>query len=292
MPQFFLNKRLIILLICVIILVALIGFSLRDREQVTWPEQFIKDTVGWVQSIVHQPAQYVAGFFENVNDLKNTYEENKMLKARLEEYVALKDKYQILEQDYEELSAILEKTTSLTDYTPIQATVIGRNPDQWYQNIYINKGEKHGVKVDMAVITSKGLIGKVKQTSQFKSTIQLLSDTNQNRINRVAAVVLGEDEESNVDGVIEGYDDEREALLLKLKKATNIEVKVDQDVITSGLGGVFPSGLPIGKVIDVVPDESGLLQLAYVKPEANFSAIDHVIVLERTMTPVDIEGEE
>ena len=80
MPHFFLNKRLILLLVSIIILVALIGFSLKDRQSLTWSEQFVKDSVGWVQSIFHQPAQYVAGFFENVQDIKNTYEENKILK--------------------------------------------------------------------------------------------------------------------------------------------------------------------------------------------------------------------
>ena len=69
MPQFFLNKRLIILLVSMIILVALIGFSLKEREELTWPEQFIKDTTGWAQTLVSRPANYIAGFFENVKDL-------------------------------------------------------------------------------------------------------------------------------------------------------------------------------------------------------------------------------
>ena len=51
MPQFFLNKRLIILLVSIIILVALIGFSLKEREELTWPEQFIKDTTGWFKPL-------------------------------------------------------------------------------------------------------------------------------------------------------------------------------------------------------------------------------------------------
>lgn len=52
MPQFFLNKRLIILLISIIVLVALVGFSLRDRENASWPEQFVKDVVGFGENIV------------------------------------------------------------------------------------------------------------------------------------------------------------------------------------------------------------------------------------------------
>ena len=82
MPQFFLNKRLIILLVSIIILVALIGFSLRDREQLTWPEQFLKDTTGFVQQILAVPTGYLTDFFENVRGLLDTYEENKELKKR------------------------------------------------------------------------------------------------------------------------------------------------------------------------------------------------------------------
>lgn len=59
------------------------------------------------------------------------------------------------------------------------------------------------------------------------------------------------------------------------------KVKKDQNVITSGLGGVFPESLPIGKVVDVVPDEFGLTQTAYVKPGADFYDIGHVMVVKR-----------
>ena len=77
MPQFFLNKKLIILLISIIFLVSLIGFSLRERDELSWPEQFMKDSAGFVQTIFHKPASAIAGFFENLSDLRNTYEENK-----------------------------------------------------------------------------------------------------------------------------------------------------------------------------------------------------------------------
>ena len=73
MPQFFLNKRLIILLVSIIILVALIGFSLKQREELTWPEQFVKDTVGWAQTLVSRPAHFFAGFFEKSSIKSSSY---------------------------------------------------------------------------------------------------------------------------------------------------------------------------------------------------------------------------
>lgn len=89
MPQFFLNKRLIILLISIIVLVALVGFSLRDRENASWPEQFVKDVVGFGENIVAKPTSFISGTVDGVVDLKNTYTENQHLKERLEELAQL-----------------------------------------------------------------------------------------------------------------------------------------------------------------------------------------------------------
>ncbi|WP_174729853.1 rod shape-determining protein MreC [Mesobacillus harenae] len=278
MPQFFLNKRLIILLVSIIILVALIGFSLRDRDQLTWPEQFVKDTSGWVQSLVSRPAHYVAGFFENLQDLQNTYQENEVLKKRLDNLARLEAEVHALNKDNEELRETLDVQGSLRSYEPTQAIVIARNPDRWHELLVINKGQANGIESDMAVITSKGLIGKVKNTTPFTATVQLLSSLDPK--NRVSAVIQGE---KNLFGTISGYDEEEGLLLLK-GIPFDAEVKEEQVVETSGLGGVFPEGLQIGKVERVVPDEFGLNQTAYVKPEANFYDIKHVMVVERGMT--------
>ncbi|MDF2854910.1 MAG: rod shape-determining protein MreC [Neobacillus sp.] len=290
MPQFFLNKRLIILLVSIIVLVALIGFSLRERSKLTWPEQFVKDSAGWVQSLVSKPAHFVAGFFENLQDLQNTYEENKELKSRMEKLVSLEAQVQELEKDNNELRDILGEKDTLRDYEPLQATVIGRNPDRWHEMIIIDKGKINGIKKNMAVVTAHGLIGKVKTVNQFSSTVQLLSAMDPK--NRISAIVQGE---TNVFGLVEGWDKEKKALLVKTIPA-GVEIKKGQNVITSGLGGVFPQGLQIGKVIEVKPDQFGLNQTALVEPGANFYDLENIIVIKRTMLQPNgdemIEGEE
>jgi len=289
MPQFFLNKRLIILLVSIIILVALIGFSLKEREELTWPEEFIKDTTGWVQTLVSRPAHSIAGFFENVKDLQNTYEENKELKSRLNELAQLKADVQSLKEENDELKDILDKEESLSDYEPIQATVIGRNPDRWNDLLIINKGSTSGIERNMSVITSTGLIGKVKNSRQFSSTVQLLSSND--ATNRVSAEVVGEE---IYYGQIEGFDPERKSLLLK-RIPYEAKIEKGQIVQTSGMGGVFPSQLIIGTVEEVVPDEYGLTQTAYVKPGANFYDIEHVMVVKRSMIQPELQdmmGEE
>lgn len=270
------------MLVSIIILVALIGFTLREREELTVPEQFLKDAMGWIQNVVSKPQGLVTDIVESVTDLQNTYSENKELKERLDGLAKLEADVQQLTKENEELREILDKKDTLRDYSPIQATVIGRNPDRWHEILIINKGEVNGIEQNMAVVTANGLIGKVKSTQQFTSTVQLLSAMDPT--NRISAEVQGED---SYFGTIEGYDVDRE--LLKLKRIPyDAKIEKGQKVITSGLGGIFPEALPIGEVVDVEPDEFGLNQTAFVKPGAKFYNIKNVMVVKREMTQPDI----
>lgn len=278
MPKFFTNKRLILLLLGVILLVALISYSLRDRDNVSFPEQIIKDAVGAGQSLFSGPAHFVTGIFDNVDSLLNTYEENQHLKARLEEFAGVQAEVTDLQSENEELKELVGKQEDLRDYNPIQATVIARNPDQWEEKVILNKGTSSGVKENMAVLTASGLIGKVTLTTPFTSTVELVSTQNPNY--RVSAMVLGG--EDDVFGLIEGYDAERRELMLKRIDA-EIEIEVGQQVVSSGLGGIFPKGIIIGEITEITIDEFGLTKLAYIKPAAEFSLLNHVMIADRAM---------
>lgn len=289
------NKRLIILLVSFIILVALIGFSLSDRQKLTWPEQFLKDTTGWVQTLVSRPAHYVAGFVDNVRDLQNTYEENKELKSKLEEMAKLEYQVQSLQKDKDELQKMVDEYPSLSDNELMKATIVSRNSDQWNELISINRGENDGVEKNMPVITSEGLIGKVKSVSSSTSTVQLLSS--EDPTNRISAYiqVTNDEKMDEVFGMITDYDNKTKYLIMDLKDVPEeLEVKKGQLVVTSGLGGVFPKDLAIGKVVKVEPDEYGLAKKAYIEPAADFYDIEHMLIVKRLITQpeVDVEEEE
>ncbi|GEL04993.1 rod shape-determining protein MreC [Rummeliibacillus sp. G93] len=281
MPQFFSNKRLILLLVGVILLVALISFTLRDR-QASLPEQIIKDTVGFGQSIVAKPASYITGLVNNVDDLMNTYEENKRLKSRLEEFGTLQAKVNELKVENDKLKDLVDKKDDLRNFNPIQANVIARNPDQWEEKLILNEGSMNGVKVNMAVLTSKGLIGKIVQTTPYTSQVELLSTNNTNY--RVSAVIANKKTEAF--GLIEGFDPKRSELVLK-RIDSSLAVKKGDKVTTSGLGGIFPKGILIGEVTKVSTDDYGLTKLAYVKPAADFSMLDHVVIAKRQSIAID-----
>jgi rod shape-determining protein MreC len=278
-PSFFSNKRLIILLVSMIAMVAVVGVSMKERPNPTWPEQFLRDSVGFVQSIAYKPARAVAGFFENVSEMKQIYTENQRLKANLQEHAKMVAKVNELETESKSLRELLEAESDLSEYQLRSAEVIMRSPDRWYQQITINRGDKHGIKPNMAVITPEGLVGRIKSTAQFTSVVELLTDTNRSTF--VSAVVQGN---KDIFGIIEGYDLENEALLFR-KVPIDAPLEEGQTVITSGLGGLYPRGLFIGEVTKVVPDKSGLAQSAFIKPASDLYHLDYVFVVERSFIP-------
>ncbi|MGY0693181.1 rod shape-determining protein MreC [Virgibacillus sp. FSP13] len=280
MPSFR-KKRLFIILIGIIILVALIGYSLRDRENLSTPEQFIKDSVGWAQSVIHTPVKVLTNIFTNIDDLKDTYKENQLLKEKLSQYKGLIYEVQEIKEENEELRKTLDKTESIRDFDPIQATVMSRTPERWVDQVTINKGIQDGVETNMAVITADGMVGKIQTASQFTSTVQLLTGFDQ--FNRISATISRE-KGKDIFGLIEEFDEESNSLLFKIIEESDKDLKKGELVVSSGMGGVFPAGLLIGKVKEVVPDQYGLTRTALVKPAANMYEINHVIVVDRNLT--------
>jgi len=285
MPHFS-NKKLILLLVSMIFIVALISFSLRDRQNATLPEQFIKDTVGLAQGFVAKPANYITGIFNDINSLLNTYEENKRLKMRLEDFAALQSEVNTLKSENTSLRDIVDKESSLREYVPIQATVIARNPDQWEEKIILDKGSSSGVELNMAVMTAKGLIGKISLVTPLTSEVELIQTNNPNF--RVSAVIQSENEE--IFGLIEGFDVDRNELIMK-RIDSSLDVKEGELVISSGLGGIFPKGILIGEVTEITTDDFGLTKMAYIKPAADFSLLQDVMIAKRTVITID-EHEE
>lgn len=284
--RFMRNKRPFIFLIGFIILVVLIGYSLRDRVNVTFAEEMINDAVGWIQYVIHVPVNFTTEVIMNIDDFKNTYEENQILKEQISQYKGLVYDVQEINKENEQLRSALEliESDSIRSHEVIQAVVMSRTPERWLELITINKGKEHGVEANMLVMTAEGMIGKVQTPSKVTSTVKLLTGFDQ--FNRISAMV-SRDEEKNVFGMIEGYDDETESLMLRIIEDSVQEIKEGELVVSSGMGGVFPAGVTIGKVREVVSDQYGLTQIALIEPAADMYEINHVIVLDRKIGQVD-----
>ncbi|WP_346243343.1 rod shape-determining protein MreC [Shouchella clausii] len=285
MRSFFSNKKLIVLLVSIIILVALIGFSMNRDQDLSEPEQIMRDAIGWVQNVFARPAHFVGDIYENIQEIFDVYNENQLLRARLEEYTQISVERDLLKEENARLVDMLGIDETLNDYDQISAVVINRSPDAWEQYVGLNRGQTDEVTADMAVVDSRGgLIGKVSRTSKFTSYVQLLSDNDPT--NRVSAQVVLEDDTAV--GFIEGYDEENDLLIMR-KVDVESEIEEGQTVTTSGLGDVYPAGLLIGEVDHTEADEYGLSQNVYIRPTADFSALDYVFIVQRHLPSMDEE---
>lgn len=275
MTKFFNRNRMLIVLFGIVVLIALIGFSLSDRDSTTKAEQFTGDTVAATQKVVDAPFSFIGNIFSGITGSFSALEENEALKEQLDMLPQMQADNERLAAENEELRESLEVSSSMA-YETINARVISRAPDQWLESFTIDKGEKDGIEEGMAVSTSEGLIGIVTRVNGNSSFIEMIS-TNASQ-NNMSVEVRHNDEA--VYGNIRNFDTEKDVLVVENIKS---KVKLDEgdEVYTSGLTGAFPEGIVIGKVVEVENDEYGLSQNAYVQMNSDLNDVDNVFVLKR-----------
>ena len=192
-----------------------------------------------------------------------------------ESYVIQKNVNESLEKEIQELKEALELNKTLTEYTPINATILSRNKSYWYNTITIDKGKKDGITEDMAVITSKGLIGKISSVSLTSSEIKLITSDD---INFKVSIAINTNDVDNF-AILNGYDNKT-----NLIKATGIDkttnINIGDKVLTSGLGKKFPAGIYIGTVEKIESDKYNLSKTVHIKTYQNFNDIHYVTVLK------------
>jgi rod shape-determining protein MreC len=152
------------------------------------------------------------------------------------------------------------------------ANVVLREPANWWRTVQIDLGSRDGVKPNFPVRTTDGLVGRISSVSLTRSQVVLLGDPNC----RVSALVENETRDMGVIGA-SGPLDGSLVDMGYLPRSANL--KPGQNVVTSGLGGIFPKDIPIGKLVDAQPVEYGLRIEARVKLAANLSALEEVWVL-------------
>lgn len=267
------NKRLFILLMGLILFIAVMGFTLGSRTKLSWPEKFVKDTVGFVQYVFYKPAGYVAGLFEDISELHALQEENEQLKIALSHYTRDKAYYNWIEQENERLKNDLKFTNAqkeMYDYTWKIAHVISVNDDPVNRTIVLNIGGREGVKEGMAVHSAEGLVGIISHVSNFTATVKLVTTMDARDPNSNGIAVTAQGKENQIFGVIESFDKTSGNFLMSRIDDKKTLAKGDL-IVSSGIGGVFPRGMIIGKVTDIQVGEFGLTYTATVKPAASFT---------------------
>ncbi|MFE5320152.1 rod shape-determining protein MreC [Paenibacillus sp. NPDC056579] len=275
------NKRLLILMLGLIFFIALMGLTLGKRERMSWPEKFITDTVSWTQGLFYKPAGYIAGFFEDMKQMRTIFIENKVLKQTLTKYARDTTRLNDLEQQNKRLQDALgftERQKQANNYTFRIAEVVAISPDSLNNTVRINLGEQDGVKPNMAVMSVEGLVGRVVQVSSFYSNVQLLKGIDDTANDSKAIAVTVKNKENESFGIIESYDRDKQKLIMT-KIDPNDKLEVGDVVITSGLGQIFPRGIEIGKVISREPGNFGISHEAVVQPFASFDHLREVFVV-------------
>ena len=266
----------IIIVILIILALAIYVKTLKEDRKLNIVESLIKDSVIFVEKIILTPFNYVGNLIDDFVELRNVQEENDKLKTSIERVDAIETENIELRREIDELKKELNIDYVLTDYDYLNATVISRNIGYWYNTLTIDKGTNNGISEGMVVVNSTGLIGKIIKTTTFTSEVRLIttSDTN----NKISVSIS--DGNGKINGLINRYDYENN--FLEIEGISNTEeVKVGDYVYTSGLGGVFPSGILIGTVESITTDEYDLAKIINVKPSINSNDINYVSVLKR-----------
>lgn len=152
------------------------------------------------------------------------------------------------------------------------AHVVLREPANWWRSVQLDLGSRDGLRPNLPVLTPEGLVGRVASVSFDRSQVLLVGDPNC----KVSALVENETRDNGVLGA-SGPVESDLAVLRFLPRTTTL--KPGQNVVTSGLGGIFPKGIRIGKVVDSRPVEYGSYVEASVKVAANLNALEEVWVL-------------
>lgn len=262
--------------ILIIILLIIFSFTLKDDRKLNPVESFLRDTLSYAEKIVTYPFSYITTKTREYNKLKDVNEENDILETSLDRIDAIETENVELRRQIDALKNELNIDYTLTDYEYLNATVTSRSVGYWYNTITINKGSYNGIKKDMVVINGKGLIGRVIKTSTFTSDVRLITTSETN--NKISVHISNGD--NNLYGLINNYDYSKN--LLEVEGISNTkDVDIGDFVYTSGLGGIFPSGILIGSVSEITTDSYDLAKIIKVKPSADFSNINYVSVLKR-----------
>ncbi len=227
----------------------------------------LADVVAIPLELLSSTDRRVGSFWDRYVALRRVQEENEQLRREIE---FLRGQT----ADLREMAAANQRLTELLSFqarTPSQtvaARVIGRDATNWYHGVVLDKGEQDGVRPEMGVVTLAGAVGRVVKTRASSSVVLLIIDPN----NAVTSLIQRTRDEGIVEGTFGGKARMKYIPLLST-------MRVGDPVVTSGLTGGFPKGVPVGTITSIQKDEGGLFQSAEVRPEVDFTKLEEVLVV-------------
>ena len=220
-----------------------------------------------LQRVTTVGVEAVHGLWTRYVSLVGIEEENRQIHARLRLLEAERHRAAEIELQNRRFRELLRFRTELPGEV-VTARVIGQDSSGWFQTFTLDRGERDGVKAGMPVVCADGVVGRIAQSSPHASRVLLLSDHNSG----VDALVQRTRARGIVEGALNGI------CSMKYIKRTD-DIAVGDVIITSGLDGIFPKGILIGRAIAVAQKGYGLFRVADVVPAVDFQKLEEVMVI-------------
>jgi len=262
--------RLYLAAILVLALVFLESVTVHPRISVSRVSGVVNSILLPLELGTHTVAAWTTGAIDTVGQAFTAERENAGLRiqvARLESRVAA---LEAVQGQNARLKKLLDlRQGSLKKYRTLAAPVVGRSPVNWLDQIVVAAGSRQGVKYGDPVLSYGGLVGRVIAVGGQSATVMILPDPE----SAIGAMVA----RTGDAGVLEGNG---EASTLKMQFfAAGANVRQGDLIVTSGLDGTLPPGMPIGRVTTVGQGDFGLVHQADVTPLANLDQLDTVLVV-------------
>ena len=235
----------------------------------TWnpAEQVVIEITAPFQKLIKQTTKSTEELWLNYFRLVDVNHENTQLKNEIHVLKMANSRYRELLATQESLEELLQFKQTI-NRPVLAAQVIGLDPTGWFKSVIIDKGKWAGLRLDMPVVNAFGVVGRVVSVSSNYAKVLLIIDQN----SAVDCLV----QRSRDRGMLKGLMSE----ICKLDYvAKSNDITVGDIVVTSGLGGVFPKGLPVGRILDVKEISGELFKDIKIRTAVDFSKLEEVLVI-------------
>jgi rod shape-determining protein MreC len=257
------------LIILVTLTILVLSLSSRRPYPTYGPGRVAIALVAPFQKMIVATTRFFSDIWEHYFFLITVVDDNRNLRQELQQARALNHRLQEAALSNERLRKLFDLRQKM-DQPLIAAQVVGKDPSPWFQSVLLDKGQSDGVEKGQPVINPQGIVGIVVETTAHYAKVMLITDPN----SAVDAII----QNSRARGIIEGGASGFCILNFVLRKH---EVAEGDAVVSSGMDGVFPKGLPIGKVAAIVKRKAGIFQEVSVIPYVDFERLEEVLVVPR-----------
>ncbi len=265
----FSRKMVMIVGLIIFVTLSILSLSLSSRQPnpAYGPGRFAISLVSPFQEAVMGTARFLRGIWEHYFFLISVAEENDRLRRDLREARGRMHQYNETLLMNERLRRMLGLAETMQTQT-LAAQVVGKDPSPWFQSVIVDKGRADGVAKGQPVVNPEGIVGIVTDATTRYAKVMLLTDPN----SAVDAVV----QRNRARGIVNGGAAGQCVFNFVLRKH---EVAVGDTVVSSGMDGVFPKGLPVGEVASIVKHEAGIFQDVTLTPYVDFERLEEVLIV-------------